>query len=105
MVAAMDPFKPYQPRKVSTPVKLAAEDAEAVALSAVAFIAADDSLLSRFVALTGCGLDDLRARIADRAFLGAVLDFLMGDEATVIAFAEHEGFPPELTMLARAKLP
>lgn len=102
----MDPFKPYQPRKVTvSPPKLTADSAEAVALKAVAFIAADDQLLTRFVGLTGCGLDDLRARVADRAFLGAVLDFVLGDEATVVAFAEHEGFPAELPMLARAKLP
>lgn len=102
----MDPFKPYQPRKISaSPPKLSVDDADSVALKAVAFIAADHDLLARFVGLTGCGLDDLRARITDRMFLGAVLDFVLGDEGTVVAFAEHEGFSPETPMLARAKLP
>lgn len=101
----MDPFKPYTPRKVTAPSKLTVDDAEAVALKAIAFIAADDQLLSRSVALTGCGLDDVKRRMADRAFLGAVLDFVLGDEGTVVAFAEHEGMHPETPMLARAKLP
>lgn len=85
--------------------RLTAADAEAVALTAVAFVAADDALLSRFVALTGCGADDIRPRLAEPAFLGAVLDFLLGDEPTTLAFAEAEGFPPETVGLARALLP
>lgn len=101
----MDPFKPYQPKLKTAPAKLTPQDAEAVALKALTFIAADDALLSRFVALTGCGIDDLRLRLSDPAFLGAVLDFVLGDEATTVAFAEREGFPPETTALARALLP
>lgn len=101
----MDPFKPYQPKsRPLTPPKLGVEDAQAVALKALTFIAGDDSLLSRFVALTGCGLDDIKARMADSGFLGAVLDFLLGDEAALIAFAEAEGMAPETPMLARLKL-
>jgi hypothetical protein len=101
----MDPFQPYTPRKVTAPPKVTANDAEAIALQAIAYIAADEQLLSRFVALTGCGLDDVRARVTDKGFLGAVLDFVLGDEATVVAFAEHAGLRPEAPMLARAKLP
>ena len=56
-------------------------------IQALAFISADDALLSRFVSLTGCGLDEVRGRITEPGFLGAVLDFLLGDEAAVVAFA------------------
>ncbi len=101
----MDPFKPYQPKpRPSAPPKLGAEDAQAVALKALAHIAGDDALLSRFVALTGCGLDDIRARMADNGFLAAVLDFLLADEASLLAFAEAEGLAPETPMLARRLL-
>lgn len=99
----MDPFKPYRPKPKAAGA--AAVDAGAVALRAVAYIAGDEVLLARFVALTGCGGETLRQRLAEPAFLGAVLDFILGDEATTIAFAAHEGFPPETTALARAKLP
>ena len=81
------------------------EDAQAVALQALAHIAGDEELLSRFVALTGCGADEIRSRIADDGFLGGVLDFILGDEATLIAFAEATGLPPETPMAARARLP
>jgi hypothetical protein len=102
----MDPFKPWQPKpRISAPPALDAEAAQAVALQAVAFIAADDELLPRFVALSGCGLDDLKARIEEPSFLGGVLDFILADEPTLLAFAEAGGFPPETPMAARAKLP
>lgn len=93
----MDPFKPRpQPKAL---------DAEAIALKAVAFIAADEDLLPRFVALTGCGGDDLAARLAEPAFLGGVLDFILGHEATVLAFAASADLPPEILLRARARLP
>lgn len=105
MVPPMDPFKPHEPRKrPPTPPQLTDEDAETVALKAVGFIAADDDLMARFVALTGCGAGDLRARLADRGFLAAVLDFVLADEATTLRFAESEAFAPETPMLARARL-
>jgi hypothetical protein len=101
----MDPFKPYEPKIRTAPVKMTASDAEAVALQAVAWIVADDALRDRFVALTGCGSDELRMRLTQPAFLGAVLDFLLGNEADVVAFAEHAGFAPETMLLARSMLP
>ena len=102
----MDPFKPYAPSKRPTsPPVLSVEDAQTIALKAIAFIAADDELLSRFVALTGCGMDNIRERIGDPAFLGGVLDFILGDEPTVLAFVETEELAPETPMAARHKLP
>lgn len=102
----MDPFKPYQPRpRQSGPPKLSHEDAQAVALKALAFIVADDdSLLPGFVSASGCGLEDVRDRLAEDGFLGAVLDFLLSDDQAVIAFAAAEGLHPETAMLARLKL-
>ncbi|HLO78770.1 MAG TPA: DUF3572 domain-containing protein [Magnetospirillum sp.] len=101
----MDPFKPYQPKpRTAPPPKLGIEDAQAVALRALTFLAGDDALLSRFVSLTGCGLDDIRARMGDNGFLAAVLDFLLADEATLVAFAQAEGMAPETPALARMKL-
>ena len=101
----MDPFKPYTPTRHTAPPKLTVSDAEAVALKAIVWIIGDDEMLSRFVALTGCGSNELRDRITQPAFLGGVLDFLLGDEASVVAFAAHADFPPEVPLLARALLP
>jgi|AGTN01.3.fsa_nt_gi Protein of unknown function (DUF3572). len=103
--AAMDPFKPYQPKnRPAAPPRPTRDDARALALQAVAFMAGDETLLSRFVALTGCGVDDFRRRMADDGFLAAVLDFLLSDEPAVVAFADAEGIAPELPLLARTTL-
>ena len=102
----MDPFKPWQPKtRTPTPPTLDSEAAQAVALQAIAYIAADDDLLPRFVALSGCGLDELKARIADPGFLGGVLDFILADEPTLLAFTQATGLYPETPMAARALLP
>lgn len=101
----MDPFKPYEPRKRNAPPpKLSVEDAEAVALKAIAFIAGDEELMPGFLGLTGCGAEELRARLAERAFLASVLDFILADESSTLRFAETAGLAPETPMLARLRL-
>jgi hypothetical protein len=102
----MDPFKPWQPKSRPAPLPLLDDDqAQAVALQAIAFIAADDELLPRFVALTGCGLDSLKDRIGEPAFLGGVLDFLLADEPSLLAFTAAAGIAAELPAAARTLLP
>ena len=99
----MDPFKPYEPKPARP--KAGKVDAEEVALKALAWIMADDDMVGRFVGLTGAGPDEIRARIKQPDFLGAVLDFILGDEPTLMDFVQAEGLAPEVPMLARAKLP
>jgi hypothetical protein len=82
-----------------------AVDAEVVAIRALGYIAADETLFNRFLALTGLGADDIRERVTEPTFLGAVLDFILGDERLVIAFAEASDLAPEVPMMARRKLP
>jgi len=103
----MDPFKPYTPSKRSPPGPpiRSIDDAQTVALKAIAFIAADEDLLPRFVALTGSGLDEIKSRIGDPAFLGGVLDFILNDEPTLLAFVAAEELAPETPMAARLRLP
>jgi hypothetical protein len=81
------------------------DQAETVALQGLAFVAADEDRMSRFMALTGLGPDDLRERITDPAFLGGVLDHLLGYEPDLLAFAEEAAIDPALIMRARAALP
>ena len=101
----MEPFNPYLPKpRVSAPTLLTIDGAEAVALQAIAFIAEDDALLARFIALSGCGADDIRRRIGDRNFLTGVLDFILADEATVLAFASHGHLSADLPLRARQVL-
>ncbi len=84
---------------------MARPQAEALALRALAWMAGDADLVGRFLAATGAGPADLRARAADPEFLGFVLDFLLSDEAALVAFAAAEQIRPEQPMRARAALP
>ena len=81
------------------------QDAEALALRGLAFLAEDPERLGRFLALTGLGPDELRTRTLDPALLGGVLDHLLADERLLMAFAEMAGIKPEEPARARALLP
>ena len=101
----MDPFKPYQPKvKGLPPSVITVEGAEALALQAVAFIVADDELLSQFLAVTGSDIESLRLRITERNFQVGVLDFLLADESAVLAFSSQNGTAPDAPMRARERL-
>ena len=84
---------------------LPSERAELLAISALEWMAATDGMLDGFLAATGGALSDLRAGAGDPAFLGAVLDYLMQDDAWVLGFAASANVPPEMVMRARAGLP
>lgn len=81
------------------------ETAETVALQALAWFAADGERLGHFLGATGASPDSLRDRAQDHDFLVSVLDFLLMDDETVVAFCEAEGLPLSLPAEARAALP
>lgn len=83
----------------------ARESAEVIGLQALAWLATNDDLLPSFLGSTGASEDDLRSRAADPQFLGAVLDFLMMDDAWVIGFCDAQGLSYDRIMPARAALP
>lgn len=72
-----------------------ADDPEMVALAALAWLLADDRRAERLLAVTGLSADGLRARLGDRAVLGAVLAFLMAHEPDLLACAQEMGVAPE----------
>ena len=80
------------------------EAGRSLAVSGLAFIAADSDRLSRFLNLTGLGPHNLRTAAADPAFLDSVLDYLVGDEALLLAFAADAGLKPEAVARAHAAL-
>jgi hypothetical protein len=81
------------------------ETAETLALEALAWLLSNDELLPVFMGATGADVDDLRTSAGDPAFLGSVLDFLMMDDAWVVAFCDAAGVPYDRPMVARAALP
>jgi hypothetical protein len=87
------------------PARLDRDGAVAIAAQAIAFLATDEDRLGRFLVLTGLSPAELKAGLGQPAFLGAVLDHLLGDEALLLAFAESAGLAPELPAAARRWLP
>jgi hypothetical protein len=79
-------------------------NAESLAVEALAFIAADAERLARFLALTGIGPDNVRVAARDSGFLAAVLDYLAADDALLLAFAEQAGRNPAAVSRACAAL-
>ena len=81
------------------------EAAETLALRALAWLAANDDLLPVFLGSTGASEADVKAQAGDPVFLGAVLDFLMMDDAWVIACCDAQLLPYEQLAQARQSLP
>ena len=69
-------------------------DPEALALSALAFLAEDDHRFDRFLRWTGLEVPALRASLEDRRMLAGILDYLLDHEALLIACAEAIGVEP-----------
>lgn len=79
--------------------------AEITALRALAWVVGDQDRAQRFLALTGCDADTLRLRAGEADVLGAVLDFLLDDEGSLLAFADAADLPAQSVALARIALP
>lgn len=79
--------------------------AEALAIEALTWLAADADLLGPFMAEAGAGPAELRARAAEPEFLGFVLDHLLSDESRLMAFCDDHQHPYDAPMRARAALP
>jgi hypothetical protein len=80
------------------------DSARSLAVSALAFIAADSDRLNRFLSLTGLGPHNLRTAAADPTFLSSVLDYLVADEELLVAFAAEAGLEPEAVARAHHAL-
>lgn len=76
---------------------------ETIALEALGWVLTDQPRADRLLALTGLTPDVLRDGLGERAVLGAVLEFLAGHEADLVAAAIALDLPPEeISAAARA---
>jgi hypothetical protein len=82
----------------------AQEAAEALAIQALTYIAADGERLGRFLAATGIGPAEIRNAAREPGFLLGVLDHLASDERLLTEFAAEAGFDPADIGKARAAL-
>ena len=74
---------------------LDADQASLIALKALAYIAAEEERLSRFLLLTGVEADYVPSAMESPEFQAAVLEYLMADEPTMLAFCSAEQIEPE----------
>jgi hypothetical protein len=81
-------------------------DAEALALAAMAATLSDERRARRFLDLTGLDAGELRDRAiaGDRSLLGATIAFLESHEPDLIAVAEAIGSTPAGMVAARQVL-
>ena len=79
-------------------------DAETLALSALAATLTDERRAQRFLDLSGIDTEDLRSRAAEPDLLAALLRFLEAHEPDLIDVAEAIGAKPEDVVRAREVL-
>jgi hypothetical protein len=80
------------------------ESAEALAVEALSFLAADPGRLGRFLALSGIGPDVIRQAATESGFLAGVLQHINSDERLLLEFAAHADIKPAAVMRAAATL-
>ncbi len=81
------------------------EQAETVALRALAWLAANDDLCAVFLGATGASPEDLRKQATEPEFLLSVLEFLTMDDAWIVACCDALGLDYTVLMQARQALP
>jgi len=79
-------------------------DAEALALSALAATLTDERRAQRFLDLSGIDTEDLRRQVAEPTLLAALLRFLEAHEPDLIDVAGALGVKPEELVAAREDL-
>ncbi len=85
--------------------KSSSVDAEALAVSALVFVANDPVLLPRFLAITGIDASAIRDAAREPGFLAGVLRFILAHEPTLLAFADQENIAPGKVGAALRALP
>ncbi len=75
-----------------------------LALSALAWILADQPRAERLLALTGLDAEELRTRAGEPALLAAVLGFLASHEPDLLACADALEVEPEALVIAQQEL-
>jgi hypothetical protein len=81
------------------------DQAEAVAIKALAFIASEPDLLPRFLSLTGIEVTQIRHAAREPGFLAGVLQFVLAHEPTLLAFSKAADVTPRHVASAHAALP
>jgi hypothetical protein len=80
------------------------DEAETLALRALAFLAAEPERIEPFLGATGLTPATLRRAAGEPGFLAAVLDHIAGSDSLLLEFAGNAGLNPEIVAEARRLL-
>ncbi|MDB5509112.1 MAG: hypothetical protein JWL93_1581 [Hyphomicrobiales bacterium] len=89
------------PKPVRAAKKSGPEDANALAIAGLTWLAGVPERLDRFLALSGLDHGSLRAAAAEPGFLAAVLDHITSDQTLIMDFAAEAGRDPADVAAAR----
>ncbi len=79
--------------------------AEILAIRVIEWLAADHDTMQRFLASSGMTLAAIRTQSDSPDVLASVLDFLLADDRSIMAFSEASGYSPDAPLRARQALP
>ena len=80
------------------------QSAEILALKALTFLGNSEDGLVRFLGQADMQPGELAARAEEKGVQAAILDFLLADEALLLAFCEDESLQPRDVHLAKHRL-
>ncbi len=80
------------------------EAAQALAIAALGYLAAEPERIGAFLALSGIGPEAIRDAAREPHFLAGVLEHVASDERLLVAFAAEAGVKPEAIVRAQAAL-
>ncbi|MEJ2841155.1 DUF3572 domain-containing protein [Bosea sp. CCNWLW174] len=86
------------------PHPITSEEAQTLALKALAFLASEPERLEPFLAVTGLGPATLRSAAQEPGFLLGVLDHLCASDSLLLEFAGNLHLKPEMVAQARETL-
>jgi hypothetical protein len=83
-----------------SPAPISTDSTRDISIRALTFLASDNSILSRFLDVTGWTPESLTAPGSKSAILAASLDYLMSEEDLLLTFAANSGVDPGDVALA-----
>jgi len=86
-------------------VEMDREQAENIAIGALAHIAGSEELLPRFLNISGIRASDIREAAQSPGFLAGVLQFILAHEPTLLDFCNAADLRPTVVSAAARSLP
>lgn len=81
------------------------DQAVVISLQALQWLVADEGRIGAFLSQAGMVPAELAERASDPELLAALVDFILADEDSVLAFAHDAHLKPETLMQVRMALP